>query len=181
MSASDSTPPPTSPVILETLQEGIDHPLDPRYVILQRLTGWISAAVTSVLLFAILSPLFAISQSRALTYLLPVTWIVVSAANAWWQQKRPAMEYEHSSYRVDAGGIRIQRGIFWRTVITVPRSRVQHTEVSQGPLERRHGLGTLTIHTAGASHATVSLPGLVFERALLIRDFLLPRDHGDDV
>ena len=42
----------------------------------------------------------------------------------------------------------------------VPRSRVQHTDVSQGPLERNHGLGTLVVYTAGTDHAKVELGGL---------------------
>ena len=66
----------------------------------------------------------------------------------------------------------------WRTVVTVPRSRVQHTDVSQGPLERRFGLGTLVVYTAGTDHARVSLGGLAHAHALRIREQLLPR--GDD-
>ena len=45
-------------------------------------------------------------------------------------------------------------------MIHVPRSRVQHTDVSQGPVERRFGLGTLVIYTAGTDYARVDLAGL---------------------
>ena len=63
----------------------------------------------------------------------------------------------------------------------VPRSRVQHTDVAQGPLERRYGLGTLVIYTAGTEHAKVALPGLAYADALRIRDQLLPREGADAV
>jgi membrane protein YdbS with pleckstrin-like domain len=63
----------------------------------------------------------------------------------------------------------------------VPRSRVQHTDVSQGPLERRYGLGTLVIYTAGTSHSRVNLEGLDHEVARRIRAHLLPKDEGDAV
>ncbi len=63
----------------------------------------------------------------------------------------------------------------------MPRSRVQHTDVSQGPLERSHGLGTLVIYTAGTEHARVELGGLDHGTALLIRDHLLPREENDAV
>jgi membrane protein YdbS with pleckstrin-like domain len=89
--------------------------------------------------------------------------------------------YRHASYRVDELGIEIRRGVFWRTVVNVPRSRVQHTDVSQGPLERRYGLGTLAIYTAGTDHARVGLAGLEHGRALAIRSHLLPAGGGDAV
>jgi uncharacterized protein len=63
----------------------------------------------------------------------------------------------------------------------VPRSRVQHTDVSQGPLERKHGLGRLVIFTAGTQHSRVELPGLAHHTALDIRDRLLPRQTADVV
>ena len=52
------------------------------------------------------------------------------------------------------------RGLWWRRDITVPFGRVQHLDVTQGPLERLFGLGTLVLHTAGNHNASVSLPGL---------------------
>ena len=63
----------------------------------------------------------------------------------------------------------------------VPRSRIQHTDVSQGPLERRHGLGTLVVYTAGTQHSEVKLHGLEFSIAQRIRTHLLPRDQSDAV
>jgi membrane protein YdbS with pleckstrin-like domain len=82
---------------------------------------------------------------------------------------------------VDGRGIEIRRGVVWRKVINVPRSRVQHTDVSQGPLERVHGLGTLAIYTAGTDHAEVSLHGLDHQTSLRIRDHLLPGETSDAV
>ena len=66
-------------------------------------------------------------------------------------------------------------------VIHVPRSRVQHTDVSQGPVERRFGLGTLVIYTAGTDHAKVDLAGLEHGVALRLRDHLLPSGDTDAV
>ena len=63
----------------------------------------------------------------------------------------------------------------------MPRSRVQHTDVSQGPLERKLGLGTLVIYTAGTDHARVALSGLDHSTALDIREHLLPGRTGDAV
>jgi membrane protein YdbS with pleckstrin-like domain len=82
---------------------------------------------------------------------------------------------------VDELGLEIHRGVYWRTITNVPRSRIQHTDVSQGPLERAHGLGTLVVYTAGTQHAQVKLPGLELAVAQRIRTHLLPSDQGDAV
>ena len=71
--------------------------------------------------------------------------------------------------------------MIWRRVVSIPRSRVQHTDVSQGPLERRFGLGTLVIYTAGTEHSRISLSGLDYDVASRVRDHLLPVDDGDAV
>ena len=89
------------------------------------------------------------------------------------------MERKRGTLRVDTQGIEIRRGVLWRRTITVPKSRVQHTDVSQGPLQRTYALGTLVVYTAGTDHAKVELPGLSYARAMRIRDHLLP-SGGDD-
>jgi hypothetical protein len=71
--------------------------------------------------------------------------------------------------------------VYWRDIVNIPRSRVQHTDVSQGPLERRYGLGTLVVYTAGTDHAKVSLSGLDHLIALRIREHFLPGAVGDAV
>jgi membrane protein YdbS with pleckstrin-like domain len=110
---------------------------------------------------------------------LAVVWLPLTALLFWISWRWPVVEHRHESYRVDDLGIEIRRGVVWRTVLNVARSRVQHTDVSQGPLERRFGLGTLKIHTAGTENAEIDVHGLAHETALLIRDHLV-RARGDD-
>lgn len=85
----------------------------------------------------------------------------------------PSIAYKYISYRVTDRLFRFRRGVLWRSVISVPRSRVQHTDVSQGPLQRSFGLATLIVHTAGTENASVSLGGLPHDKALMIRDHLI--------
>ena len=163
----------------DTVADGVEHRLDPRYLTLQRRRGWIRAIAYPLFWLAILSGavgLFAFRDS--LIRPVYILWGVWSVIYAIWCVRRPAIAYRHAGYRLDAQGIEIREGVVWRRIINVPRSRVQHIDVSQGPFERRHGIGTLSIHTAGVSHAMVTLPGLDHERALRIRDYLLPQ-RGD--
>lgn len=163
--------------------DGEDHQLDPRSIQVQRIAGWIFTAVVGAASLAAMGIglLTADDMPKWLRPMLPFVWlaaIVLLACHAYWWAER---EYRHTSYRLDAQGIEIRRGVYWREVTNVPRSRVQHTDVSQGPLERRYGLGTLVIYTAGTDHAKVALSGLEHGVALRIREQLLPSGDADAV
>lgn len=90
----------------------------------------------------------------------------------------PRATYERTRYAVNEKGMEIRRGILWRSMISIPKQRVQHTDVEQGPLMRRYKICKLVIHTAGTQHATVSLEGLEHETALKIRDHLIGKHVG---
>jgi uncharacterized protein len=162
------------------IADGVVYSLDPRYVDLEKQVGWIASAVVAFLALLGTTVLLLVSSPPlwAGTLTVVAAFAVLVALTVFWQ-KWPAIECRYYFYRVDAEGLEIRRGVYFRAVTTVPRSRVQHTDVSQGPLQRRHGLATLTVHTAGTDNAQVNLPGLTHERALRIRDHLLPR-HTDD-
>jgi uncharacterized protein len=158
------------------------RPLDPRFIPFQRAVGWIvtgSAAVGSIVALVVF--LLVESRSVAIVAVLAALWPVGIASFGWFCYRFPELEYRHMSYAVDDHGIQIQRGVCWRDLTNVPRSRVQHTDVRQGPLERRYGLATLIIYTAGTAYARVELPGLAHADALAIRDQLLPPQSDDAV
>ncbi len=171
-----------APVADAPIADGIAKALDPRSVTLGRVVGGITAAaLATALLLPTLIVTFAASLGLGGALGLLAAWTALSGLLTWRLLTWPAKSHRHASYRVDALGIEIRRGVWWRRVIHVPRSRVQHTDVDQGPLERSYGLGTLSIFTAGTDHAQVQLSGLAHETALAIRDHLLPREGGDAV
>ena len=165
----------------DLIADGVYRQLDARWILVQRLVALIPTAVLAVGSFIAVVTVWAASQRLLLGLLLVPLWLVAIAAVAWQLQRWPAIAYRHTSYRVDEAGIEIRRGVYWRTITNVPKSRIQHTDVSQGPFERRHGLGTLVVYTAGTQHSQVTLPGLEFSAAQRIRTHLLPGDTGDAV
>jgi hypothetical protein len=165
----------------DSIADGISRQLDPRWITVQRIHAAISTAVLTVGSFIGVIVLWVASGILFLGLLLVPLWLVLIAALAWHLQRWPAIAYRHEWYRVDDAGLEIFRGVYWRSIISVPRSRIQHTDVSQGPLERRHGLGTLVVYTAGTQHSQVKLSGLEFTVARRIRAHLLPSDYGDAV
>ena len=154
--------------------------LDPRAVPFQRTVAAIVSAVV-----AVGSGFLAVAQlpddgpAPAAMAVTASLWLIGNSLISWHGQRWQAIDYRHTWYRLDDRGIEIRRGVFWREVINVPRSRVQHTDVSQGPLERRYGLGTLVVYTAGTDHAKVTLSGLDHSAALDMREQLMP-DRGTD-
>lgn len=156
--------------------------LDPRIVHVRQIVGLITSGVVAALALGALAPVAVVVRpSWSMMGVGFAAWLVVTALLAWWLWIWPGKAYEYASYRLDDDGLEIRRGVVWRRVINVPRTRVQHTDVSQGPIERSHGLSTLVVHTAGTDHAQVVLPGLSRENAFALRDQLLPRDDRDAV
>ena len=161
---------------------GLFEPLDPRVIPLQQIGGslFIGAIAFGSLVFLAIRILSERTPFWLFALQLGV-WLVLVLLGLWHAVRWPKRAYQHISYRVDDQGIEIRRGVFWRVVINVPRSRVQHIDVSQGPIERRYGLGTLVIYTAGTDHAKVEVEGLEHGRALRIREHLLPSGAADAV
>jgi len=169
-------PVPNAPSVDERL-------LDARCVLQQRLVGRLVAlGVTAASLLALLIVFVAADGLSGWGRLaLGAGWLILMVALAWRVEAWPARAYAHTRYWLDADGLQIRRGVWWRSVTYVPRSRIQHTDVSQGPVERSYGLGTLVVYTAGTHHARVALPGLAYEVALALRDDLRVERADDSV
>ena len=165
-----------------TVASGRYESLDPRVIPLQKIGGSIFIGVLAAGSFiALVIALLGQDEPLFEGIVLLVLWLIAVLLGLWFAQAWPAKSYRFTSYKVDDQGMEIRRGVYFRVVINVPRSRVQHIDVSQGPIERRYGLGTLVIYTAGSEHATVELEGLEHGRALLIREHLLPAGVSDAV
>lgn len=168
---------------LNDVADGQDHSLDPRAIPMQRVTGGLTAAAIALGSLVALAIVMLVADNLAAwqRVLMGLAWLVLAVLGATFVDRWPVRSYHHTSYRIDDRGIEIRRGVYWRVVINLPRSRVQHIDVSQGPIDRRYGLGTLVLYTAGTDHAKVALGGLEHGRALRIREHLLPPGADDAV
>ena len=182
MDAPEPSPSVAAVAPAPTLADGTRQSLDPRVIDLDRLVGIIVTACTSMGTLVGIGILYlATDRPRWFFPLLTLAWAAMTVALIWHTLAWPQIAYRHTRYRVDPLGIEIESGVIWRSIVHVPVSRVQHTDVSQGPVERRYGLATLTIYTAGTEYARVDLGGLAHPRALAIRDHLLPKRSDDGV
>jgi membrane protein YdbS with pleckstrin-like domain len=65
----------------------------------------------------------------------------------------------------------VRRGVLVRRTTVVPYGRMQFVDVTAGPLDRRLGIATVTLHTAAAA-TDASVPGLLAAEATRLRDRL---------
>ena len=87
----------------------------------------------------------------------------------------PQRIYRRLHYRLTERLLQVVRGWLFHVDTVVPLVRVQHIDVTRGPLEKMFGVATLVVHTAGTHNSIVTLPGLAPERAAQIRDII--REH----
>ena len=59
--------------------------------------------------------------------------------------------YDSISYRLTDKEIIWRRGVWFRNTGIVPFDRITNVDISQGPISRRLGIGTLKVQTAGYS------------------------------
>ncbi|WP_257644260.1 PH domain-containing protein [Luteimonas salinisoli] len=104
-------------------------------------------------------------------------WLLFLLFSVWLGHKK----YRYTHWLLDDDGFALRRGRLWRSETRVPGSRVQHIDIRRGPLERRFGLSTLVIHTAGSRQSAVTVQGLDADDAERLRDHLAQRvEHDDD-
>ncbi len=112
-------------------------------------------------------------QSLAWAAALGLTLAAAGFALGW---RYAGQRFAH--YRAElheSEGVVLYSGVWWRSEVWVPTARLQHLDVSQGPLDRRWGMASLSLHTAGSHDHQVSVHGLPLAEAHALREHLLPR------
>ncbi len=169
-----------APTIVESKDDF--QSLDPRQIRVDQIASLIFTAVVGVGALVGLV-VFAIAGGGVGTVWLivvgaaAVVFTLLFVAAIFW----PRLEYRYAKWRLDETGLQILRGVLWRHQISVPIARVQHADVSQGPLQRHFELGTLTIHTAGTQNASIALSGLAHVTAIELRDEVVHQRKAVDV
>lgn len=167
--------PPTEPA--RTITGAPIQDLHPAWIKAERISWWIFDAFVLIPTVVIAAVASYRSGSAPLGASLFGAWSLLTAAMFWGTLAYPKAAYRHAGIALGDLGLEYRRGVWWRKTTIIPRSRVQHTDVSQGPVMRRFGLGKLVIHTAGTRNAVVEIPGLALDEAQRIRDRLLDRVH----
>lgn len=92
----------------------------------------------------------------------------------------PLRRFRAWGYALGEEELRVAHGVWTQVETHVPLARVQHIDVSQGPVERAFKVCRLILHTAGTLNSRVTLPGLSRATAESIRDDVRARIRQDE-
>lgn len=154
------------------------QPLPPQartLFLLGGIIGWLVVGIVTLIPTGVLASTSAMPRPVGAAIALTLL-VLLPAFGAWLAVKK----YRHTRWRLDASGFALRRGRLWQRDTRVPISRVQHLDLKRGPLERRFGLATLVVHTAGTRHSAVALQGLDVADAERLRDRLASQIDDDD-
>jgi len=144
-------------------------------LVLWRLQALAGATVVAVPLVAVAALASDLRPALRLGLLVVAGLALILAL--WW----PGQCYRGWRYRLAEQALELRHGVLTVRRSVVPYFRVQHVDVSQGPVERALGLARLKVHTASAG-TDASLPGVGLEQAEEVRRLVLVRaEVGDGV
>lgn len=88
------------------------------------------------------------------------------------------LAFPHKAYALRQHDLSYRSGLFFRKYVTQPILRIQHIELKRGPFERRCGLASLQVFSAGGAMHTFAIPGLTLAEAEGIRQLILQHKAG---
>lgn len=156
------------------------QPLDARYLprlLLGRSLRWL-IVVPALAVAQVLAVRFAPPEWTDWRLLVPA-WallaVLVLGSLTW-----PFVSVPRRGYAVRDKDILYKSGVCWRMSQVVPFNRVQHATTSHAPLDRRFGLATLTVFTAGGGGGggALGIEGLGAEVAERLRVYIVGKLRG---
>ncbi|MFK7888431.1 MAG: PH domain-containing protein [Gammaproteobacteria bacterium] len=123
---------------------------------LAALIGWVVFRPFAALPLSLWSVLIAGASVAGVLYLL------------W-----PTIDFPRRGYALREHDMIHKHGVLFRAVTAVPFNRIQHVEISNSPLDRVFGIGSLKLFTAGGSGGDLSIDGLPLARAEALREHIL--------
>ncbi|GAB4139602.1 MAG: hypothetical protein Fur0037_05990 [Planctomycetota bacterium] len=122
---------------------------------------------------------YAIRSRPVLEAQSAAVWFALAALLLLWALVVPFLARARWAYCFDGDLLRMRYGILFHEERIVPVRRMQHVDLTRGPIERLFRLATLVVFTAGNEGSAFRVPGLSAAEAEDLRDRIL-RARGDD-
>lgn len=141
-----------------------------------------STAIVAVILslapyiIAFLILFFGVETSNILVWLAVYTPLVLLSV---WLGIYPYLAYPKKGYLLRSQDITYTTGLIWQKEITITYNRIQHLEVSQGPIEKIFNLSSLQLFTAGGQKSDMEISGLNPKTANKIKDWVAKKAEVD--
>ncbi len=125
-----------------------------------------SLGIFTFLIYAVLVMLYFVADLPLVLSLAVFTGLVVLVFII------EIMGFKIKGYALREHDISYKSGLLFFSMTSVPFNRIQHCEVSQGPLARLFDLGSVKVYTAGGSSSDLSISGLTKENAHKLREHI---------
>lgn len=134
--------------------------------------GLVPVLISNVIVFFAVEPdervlLISIYAGVYLILLFAISWTYLAAKN-----RRFALRDKD---------VVLKTGLMNHRLAIIPINRIQHVELHRPFLDRKYGLATMAIYTAGASSVDAQIPGLEEAEAVRIQAFILDKMTGADL
>ena len=165
---------PVYPAELPTMREISFHPLEKENLLVER----ISFAITLIVVIAIALPFFYFIDflREPVIIIIALVLLLLFSLLAWFTTN---IDFSYSGYALREKDLLYRSGWFIRKQKVVMLNRVQHVSVQSGPIERKFGLASISIYTAGASQADFTIKGIKEETAQNIKEWINKQSDGD--
>jgi uncharacterized protein len=84
--------------------------------------------------------------------------------------------FKNSGYALRDEDLFFKSGWIWTSMIAIPYKRIQHLEVTQGPISRLFDLANVSVYTAGGSSSDMEIEGIKQDEAESIKAFVLQKN-----
>lgn len=145
-------------------------PLDPKVKALWQVSGLLSGLLVGMIVL-----IFEFFVLRNIPYPVPIG---ITSAGAALLVALPAvvlagLQYKNARYFVGDDDLAYSRGILFKSQRFINRARIQHVDITQGPIARWLGLVEVSVFVGGQLAAAISIHGLTREEGEHLQSVLL--------
>ena len=158
---------------LPTIENVVFEPLEKDFLKVSRIAFIISGSI--VLLIGV-SLFYFIKTIRLPVAIYTAAGIFVLICILGWLLNN--IDFKYSGYALRERDILFRRGWLIRKTRAVPLKRIQQVSVQSGPIERRFGLASISIYTAGSEEADFTINGITEGTAQQIKEWISTQLNG---
>jgi membrane protein YdbS with pleckstrin-like domain len=136
---------------------------------------WLFSNSISFLIFGVLTSLgeFGLIKGIPLPWPIPIFMPLLWISIWLWSMGFVKRQWSAWRYEVTDHEIILSWGVWNQTKRYVPRDRIQHVDITSGPIARKFGLAHVHLYVAGAHGSVGEIPGLTPEEAEDLRSMLV--------
>ena len=150
-------------------------PIEKTYLTVIRIEWAVSSAVLLLIAVVLIFSIRSLQQPGWIVA-IATTWIAITIGYAFVQTKSVARK----AYALRDKDVIFRSGWIIQKISTCPFNRIQHSAVSTGLFERKYGLATLNLYTAGTDDADLQIPGLKEADAYTMKEWITQKIIHED-